>query len=188
MARRLCAAWDGDGVRADGGLSLPRHPPTAVLDASRDLHREWHALVRADPDMTGIRLHRRVVHPRNPALTASVTILCPRTQGLAGPVFVLEFERRVHGFTLDPLDDSSAVLHAMTPSERAVASELADGLSNQDIADRLGKTVSAVKFLLHRIYQKTGVPNRAALVALLRPQKAVGRRAPEQSDSPPRPG
>jgi len=45
---------------------------------------------------------------------------------------------------------------------------LADGLSNQEIADQLGKTISAVKFLLHRIYQKTGVPNRAALVAVLR--------------------
>jgi DNA-binding CsgD family transcriptional regulator len=56
----------------------------------------------------------------------------------------------------------------MTAAERAVAMVLADGLSNQEIADRLGKTVHAVKFLLHRIYQKTGIPGRAALVAVLR--------------------
>ena len=58
----------------------------------------------------------------------------------------------------------------MTASERAVALILADGFSNQEIADRLGKTIYAVKFLLHRIYQKTGVPNRSALVAVLRSQ------------------
>ena len=57
---------------------------------------------------------------------------------------------------------------AATTACCAVALALADGLSNQDIADRLGKTVDAVKFMLHRIYQKTGLPNRAALVAVLR--------------------
>ena len=51
--------------------------------------------------------------------------------------------------------------------EREVALSLMNGLSNQEIADRLAKSVHAVKFLLHRIYQKTGVPNRAALVAAL---------------------
>ena len=60
------------------------------------------------------------------------------------------------------------VLQKMTAAERSVATVLADGFSNQEIADRLGKTVHAVKFLLHRIYQKTGVPSRAALVAVLR--------------------
>ena len=59
-------------------------------------------------------------------------------------------------------------LQKMTAAERSVATVLADGFSNQEIADRLGKTVHAVKFLLHRIYQKTGVPSRAALVAVLR--------------------
>jgi len=60
------------------------------------------------------------------------------------------------------------VLQKMTAAERSVATVLADAFSNQEIADRLGKTVHAVKFLLHRIYQKTGVPSRAALVAVLR--------------------
>ena len=60
------------------------------------------------------------------------------------------------------------MLEKLTESESAVAMVLADGFSNQEIADRLGKTVDAVKFLLHRIYQKTGIPSRAALVAVLR--------------------
>jgi DNA-binding CsgD family transcriptional regulator len=61
----------------------------------------------------------------------------------------------------------------LTPAERAVALVLADGLSNQQIADQLGKSVNAVKFILHRIYVKSGVPNRAALVAVLRSRRKL---------------
>jgi DNA-binding CsgD family transcriptional regulator len=44
----------------------------------------------------------------------------------------------------------------LTRAERAVALVLMEGVSNQEIADRLAKSFDAVKFLLHRIYQKTG--------------------------------
>ena len=94
--------------------------------------------------------------------------MCPKTADLAEPTFVLELDRRVHGVTLDTPDRSVPMLQKMTAAERAVAMVLADGFSNQEIADQLGKTVDAVKFLLHRIYQKTGIPSRAALVAVLR--------------------
>jgi DNA-binding CsgD family transcriptional regulator len=65
----------------------------------------------------------------------------------------------------------------MTVAERAVAMVLADGLSNQEIAERLGKSVDAVKFLLHRIYHKTGFPGRTALVAVLRSRPKPVRRS-----------
>ena len=57
---------------------------------------------------------------------------------------------------------------------------LADGLSNQESADHLGKTVHAAKFLLHRIYARTGLPNRAALVAALRSGVPRRRKAPQR--------
>jgi DNA-binding CsgD family transcriptional regulator len=95
-------------------------------------------------------------------------MICPSTTGLAEPTFVLEFDRRLHGVSLDTPDRSIPVLRKLTKAERAVAMVLADGCSNQEIADRLGKSIHAVKFLLHKIYEKTGVPNRAALVAVLR--------------------
>ena len=81
---------------------------------------------------------------------------------------MLEFERRTSGMELPEPYRFLPLLQGMTVSERTVAVALAGGLSNQDIADRLGKTVYAVKFLLHRIYQKTGIPNRSALVAVMR--------------------
>ena len=43
-------------------------------------------------------------------------------------------------------DDSAFVLQQMTSGERSVALALADGLSNQEIADQLAKSVATVKF------------------------------------------
>ena len=109
-----------------------------------------------------------MLHTQDPSLTASITLVGPNTTGLAEPTFLLELDRRVHGVALTAQDRSVPVLRTLTEAEREVALVLADGLSNQEIADRLGKTIHAVKFLLHRIYQRTGVPSRAALVAVLR--------------------
>ena len=82
----------------------------------------------------------------------------------------------MHGVALDTPDRSAPVLQNLTETERAVAMVLADGFSNQEIADRLGKSVHAVKFLLHRIYQKTDIPSRAALVAVLHARSNLSRK------------
>jgi DNA-binding CsgD family transcriptional regulator len=168
VCRRLCAAWADDAVvTTDETESRAWRLPTDLIAACRELHREWQTIMRSDPVANGLRRCRRV-HSRVGGLTASITMVCPNTADLGEPTFVLELDRRVHGVALDIPDGSAPVLQKMTTAERAVAFALADGLSNQDIADLLGKTVDAVKFLLHRIYQKTGVPNRTALVAALR--------------------
>ena len=165
VARQLCAAWVDDALVTN---TENWHLPPVLQAACRDLHHEWQSLLRADPDATGIRRQQPVLHARVPGLTAWITLVCPNTADLAEPMFVLELDRRVHGVTLDTPDRSVPILQKMTASERAVATVLADGFSNQEIADQLGKSVHAVKFLLHRIYQKTGIPSRAALVAVLR--------------------
>ena len=128
---------------------------------------EWQAAVRANPDAAGLRCSR-VLDARDPAMTASITLVGSAATGLAEPSFLLEFNRIVHGVALTTPDHSVPLLRKMTPAERAVALVLADGLSNQEIADQLGKSTHAVKFLLHRIYEKSGIPSRAALVAVLR--------------------
>jgi DNA-binding CsgD family transcriptional regulator len=166
-ARRLCAAWVDDAAATTGDSTAWRLP-TVVVEGCRELRYEWQSLVRSDPDATGLPRRRRLSHPRVPGLTASITMVCPNTSGLAEPTFVLELDRRVHGVALETADRAVPLLQKMTAAERAVAMILADGFSNQEIADRLGKTIYAVKFLLHRIYQRTGIPSRAALVAVLR--------------------
>lgn len=169
VAHQLCAAWLGDTSVKSGKYALRAGElPAELVAECRELHRQWESIVRGDPDATGFHRQRRVSHSSVPGLTALITIVCPDNAGIAEPTIVLELDRYVHGVTVETADRSAPVLQEMTAAERAVAMILADGLSNQEIADRLGKTVYAVKFLLHRIYQKTGIPNRAALVAVLR--------------------
>jgi DNA-binding CsgD family transcriptional regulator len=179
IGRLRCAAWVDHR-----DVTTPARPrawqlPTVLAAACRELRHEWQTSVRADPDAIG-NLRRQVLHPRVPGVTASVTMVWPNTTGMAEPTFVLELDGRVNGIALETPDRSMPVLQQMTASERAVAMVLADGFSNQEIADQLGKTVYAVKFLLHRIYRKTGVPSRAALVAVLRsrPRRARKRAKP----------
>ena len=152
----LCAAWD-DAPATSGHTVITRRLPRDIARECRALHQDWRRRVRAGVGASGLR--RRIAHPRYPGLMASITMIAPSTEGLSEPTFVLEFDR---------IREGDGVLQKLTTAERAVAIVIAGGFNNQEIAERLGKTVYAVKFLLHRIYEKTGVTNRAALVAMLR--------------------
>jgi DNA-binding NarL/FixJ family response regulator len=51
----------------------------------------------------------------------------------------------------------------LTARERDVASLVARGLANKQIARQLGISVGTVKIHVHRILEKTGLPSRAAI-------------------------
>ncbi len=53
---------------------------------------------------------------------------------------------------------------ALTDREAEVLSYLADGWSNEEIADRLGIGIRTVRFHLDRIYRKLGVGRRTEAV------------------------
>ena len=55
----------------------------------------------------------------------------------------------------------------LTAREQEIASLASTGLSNKGIARRLELSEGTVKVHLHNIFQKTGVRNRTALVALI---------------------
>jgi DNA-binding NarL/FixJ family response regulator len=61
------------------------------------------------------------------------------------------------------------IAHVAQPSirEREVMQLASTGLSNKEIARKLGLSDGTVKIHLHNIYQKLGVPNRTALAALI---------------------
>jgi DNA-binding CsgD family transcriptional regulator len=56
---------------------------------------------------------------------------------------------------------------ALTPSEARVATMVAEGLTNREIAEGLFVTVKAVQFHLRHIYEKLEASSRDALVAEL---------------------
>lgn len=166
MARRLCAEWAGQvtTVRLSGRDAW--RCPDDLSTVCRELHREWQRELRRNPDAPAVR-RRRMEHPTIRGLEATITMMCRNATGIDEPSFVVALDKGRGEQAHVTRDRAAKLLHSMTVAERAVALVLAEGLTNQEIADRVGKSLHAVKFLLHRIYQKTGVPNRAALVAIL---------------------
>jgi len=57
----------------------------------------------------------------------------------------------------------------LSPAEAEVVAGVARGLSNQDIAQELGKSTSTVKSQLVSVYRKLGLHSRIRLMVLFRP-------------------
>lgn len=62
---------------------------------------------------------------------------------------------------------SNEVLLELSAREVEVAKLIAEGLSNKEIANRLGISMLTAKDHVHRILEKTGLPNRAAVAAAI---------------------
>jgi DNA-binding NarL/FixJ family response regulator len=58
------------------------------------------------------------------------------------------------------------ISQSLTIREREVMKQVSEGLTNKEVASRLGLSEGTVKIHLHNIYEKVGVPNRTALTAL----------------------
>ena len=54
----------------------------------------------------------------------------------------------------------------LTAREREIAILVAGGLSNKEIARKIGISEGTVKIHLYNVYQKLGISNRTALAAL----------------------
>ena len=61
----------------------------------------------------------------------------------------------------------AGTLEGLTPREREVALAVLDGLSNAEIADRLGIRLLTVKKHLSRVFEKAGVRSRTQLIRRL---------------------
>jgi DNA-binding CsgD family transcriptional regulator len=62
----------------------------------------------------------------------------------------------------------------LTPREREIANLVADGLTNEVIALRLGLTVSTVGTYVHRVQRRLDLGNRAAIVAWMTARRTPG--------------
>jgi DNA-binding CsgD family transcriptional regulator len=84
--------------------------------------------------------------------------------GVDAPVTVLAGEP-VIAVVHPRLPGRGGAFMTLTPREREVASYLAAGMSNEQIATILVVTVGTVKDHVHRILRKTDLPSRAAVAA-----------------------
>lgn len=105
-------------------------------------------------DWKAVPLSQLVGLARNLRLDGGVTIDLKASAELGQPMVVLR---------LPP--PPTASLAALSRREHQVASLLAQGLSNKQIARRLFLAVGTIKDHVHRILVKTGLPNRAAIAA-----------------------
>ncbi|MGW8761278.1 response regulator transcription factor [Streptomyces sp. NPDC055815] len=58
-------------------------------------------------------------------------------------------------------------LAVLTPREREISALVAEGLTNQAVADRLCLSPRTVESHVARVYRKTGVETRAGLASLV---------------------
>ena len=81
-------------------------------------------------------------------------------------------QSRAEGHPMIRIRTSTAVrdslIRRLSPRQQTVALLLEDGLTNADIAIRLGISIATVKDHVHGVLSQTGFKRRAALVAALR--------------------
>jgi DNA-binding NarL/FixJ family response regulator len=85
---------------------------------------------------------------------AGLTIDFQAADEMGGPMVVVRLPQETQ---------PSPVLKSLSPREREIAGHVAQGLSNKQIAVKLFISLATVKDHMHRILNKTGLPNRAAL-------------------------
>ncbi len=77
----------------------------------------------------------------------------------------LEASRKLGAPLVIARDGPGLDLARLTPRQREVASLVASGLSNKDIARALGLSIATVKDHVHAILTRLGLTSRAALIA-----------------------
>lgn len=150
-ARRLCRIWNAD-------LAQPLHS-----EAHTPIPEGLHALLLEKGPIDG---PVRVAHPSTPGLALVVERSLPASS-IFGP--------RAYGqltFVTDAGKPECALpttraLQMLSPSERRVALLVADGLRNNQIAERLCRSRRTIESQLNSIYGKFNVDCRTQLVKTL---------------------
>lgn len=176
--------------RPAGASSLLIDPALAVLAADAAALR----LVEAHPALISLRGGRLHLPRHQTALEAAVGSLLstatPACRGLAlprpaQPPLTLKLERHLHAgparlwlhlmdTTAVRLDvDLLADMFSLTTAERRVALLLAQGLSTEDMASRLGVQSNTIRGHIKQLLAKTHTKRQAQLAALLWRSAAV---------------
>jgi DNA-binding CsgD family transcriptional regulator len=160
--RRLSARWAG---RDHENLPRNHELPPEILAVCAEMKEEWRAALQED---AAVRVHRRrsLPHPTRTDLRAEITLVLEQDSVLADPGFLIEICEDHPG--APDGGEAGAKLDVLSPSEREAVLAAAEGLSNGEIAERLGITTAAVKMRLHGAFKKLGVGNRTRLAAMVR--------------------
>jgi len=150
----------GDGVRVTNGeLKAGGGKQSILLQAAiTEAVRGGFAL----PLVNGSILVSRRAGPPLQVTVVPHTMQMPGRETLAALVFLGDPKRR--------FPSKSALLRSMyglSPAEARVADLLADGLTVEEIADRINVTVGTARFHIKRIFTKTGSRRQTELIKLM---------------------
>ena len=134
----------------------PRLPPLneQTLARLRVLMRDLHKR-----DARSVPLHDLMSVAGQLSPDAGLTIDVEASQELGHPMVVVR---------VPPETRADRRLAKLSPREQEVVALIADGLANKQIARQLHLAVATVKDHVHRILEKTGLSNRAAVAAAYR--------------------
>jgi DNA-binding NarL/FixJ family response regulator len=122
------------------------HPQTGVLVLSQYVEPTYAwQLLNEHPTGMGYLLKDRV---SDPALLVDALQRLDQGESVIDPTIVAVLMRRARH--RDPID-------ALSPRERAVLSHVAEGLSNREIASRLGITARTVETHISAVFDKLGL-------------------------------
>ncbi len=137
-----------------------------VLDAAREHEAACQdALELALVDYTRGSVLRRLGRRREAA--AVLDRASERLAILDAEPFLERCQREAAGCGLRPRTRREPSIELLTPQEHSVATLVAAGLSNREVAERLVVTAKTVEYHLGNVYRKFGVNSRGRMVAVL---------------------
>lgn len=165
----MAALWNHGAAKARA--YQPRAvfaPPADVLRACRELKSEW--LKRQSAGRNEPLGAVTVPHASIAGLNASIRLHAEEQVRAAYPGFIVYLENNARAAASAGGErlPAHSLLGRLTTAEREIARGVCEGIGNEEIAARLGKSVKTVKGQLTSIYRKLGVTGRGQLLVRLR--------------------
>ncbi|HVS53975.1 MAG TPA: LuxR C-terminal-related transcriptional regulator [Opitutaceae bacterium] len=167
-ALALCAAWNFGPEKARTFTPQAVFKiPAEIVAACASLKPAWEKQASAAPTREPAPLSAGV---SSGLYRAAITLRRESAGALTKPIFVIHLHSPEAALLAAGGGESSPerLRAQLTPTERALADLVCAGLSNKEIAARLGRSEGSVKVQLSGIFQKLGVTSRSRLMVALR--------------------
>jgi DNA-binding NarL/FixJ family response regulator len=128
----------------------------------------------SDEALSRIRERVASLHERNGSSVPHADLVCLSSEAGDNAILTIDFQAaRSIGLPIVVLQtgnegETDPRLLVLSPRELSVAKLIATGLANKEIARDLGLSIHTVKDHVHRILEKIGLPNRAAIAVASR--------------------
>jgi len=153
--------WRSESARDAVGTS-PNESRLLSMKLS-DEARRLAAASQRDGNARRTKMGIELPHHAGPSAASADLLIAPGVRG--NPYVVARLHRgKTNSIKLGMLADQ----YELTPTETAVLAQIAEGLSNKEIAERQRISLETARTHVHRVLQKLGVPTRTRAALLTR--------------------